>query len=407
VSTAIKIAVLTDLHAYAETPTSGKPSWLCTTADQNNPKINPFAGAQSLVKGGKWGPLSADVVICCGDLGDKAHPDAQQYAWREVHALATCLGAGIVIGTAGNHDVDSRYEHNDYDAKGQLLSLRPRFPIDDETKWLEYWAKNYTTLDVGLVRFLALNSAAYHGGGKSQAEEFEHGRVSNSTLDSIIADLDAQGPRPANILICHHHPYKNDVIKLDDYSGMRDGDLLINRLSSSNLGPWMVIHGHKHLPRLFYALGGNLMPTIFSAGSFAARLYPELQDLARNEFYIIELEVPPETGLVSSLRGRIKAWQWSYGNGWIQPQAGVGLGREAAFGARADLGTMASSVAGHLKTTSAGQAVPWGSITAFDTGAGYLIPEDLKHFLELLQTKHSIRVLRDDQSGELVEVQVP
>lgn len=374
------------------------------TQDQANPKVNPFAGLLSIIS--RHG-LGADAVICCGDLGDKAHPDAQQYAWAELHKLKATLRASALLATAGNHDLDSRYAYNTFDARGQLQSLVPRFPVDDEVRWLEYWAKNFTTVEICNTRFLLLNTAAYHGGGKEQHEELEKGRVSERTIDRIIKDLEAQGERSANILICHHHPYKNDQIKLNDYSEMRDGDVLLNRLSKANMGPWLVIHGHKHLPRIFQAPGGNMMPTVFSAGSFAARLFPEYQSVARNEFYMLQLKVPDEHSTVTSLRGKIDAWQWAFGEGWVRPKNGVGLGPHAAFGARVDLGILASTLANTLGKNHSGAAVPWEDVVAIDENVDHLMPDDLDSLLRLLREKHNLRALRDDETGRLVEVQVP
>ena len=68
--TVLRMAILTDLHAYSNAPTS-PPSWISLRNDQNNPAENPFAGLKHLiVENG----LTADAVICCGDIGDKADP---------------------------------------------------------------------------------------------------------------------------------------------------------------------------------------------------------------------------------------------------------------------------------------------------------------------------------------------
>lgn len=406
-SKTIKIAVLTDLHAFNKT-TAGAgaaPSWIDLAEDQSDPRQNPFAGLAELKE--KFG-LAADVILCCGDMGDKASPEGQQYAWREVNKLKDLLGAKIALGTAGNHDLDSRFAFTNYDARGQIQALEPPFPVEDYQQWLEYWAKNFTIVRHENVRFVLLNSAAYHGYAKDPKEpEYNHGRVSDRTLQRLIRDLEADGKAQANILVCHHHPYKNDLIKLEDYSQMENGDKLVNDLTAMRNGPWLVIHGHKHMPRIYYAPGSNSAPTIFSAGSFSAKLYAEYMDHARNEFYILELQIPTNSGSTTSLKGTVSTWQWSYGNGWIVPKAGIGLGPVAAFGTRADTGELADEIAQTLKATHAGKSVSWQEILTMKPPVRFLIPEDLSHFLDLLENGHGLTTVANRRTNEVVEVQVP
>lgn len=400
----IKIAILTDIHAFTKDD-GPDPSWINLADDQGNPKVNPFAGLHALISGDE--AIRADLVVCCGDMGDRASPEGQQYVWGEVNRLRAALHAERVAATAGNHDMDSRLVNTKFDAKGQLQALVPPFPIADRDNWLEYWATNFTQFEHGTVRFVLLNTAAYHGYHDPKATpEYLHGRVSDRTLDAMAAALKLQGKRPANVLICHHHPLKNDEIKIDDYSEMRNGDRLLNELVNARVGPWLIIHGHKHLPRIIYAPPGNTAPTIFSAGSFSAKLPAEFGDRARNEFYILELEVPTTIGAVSSLKGSISSWQWSYGIGWQASRAGHGLGPGAAFGARVDVAEEAAQVATSLKAHNAGTSVQWTEVCQTNTTLKYLIPGDREEFFEHLSNMHGISPLHGP-NGEVLELQVP
>src|SRR5450759_3743692 len=96
---------------------------------------------------------------------------------------------------------------------------------------------------------------------------------------------------------------------------MRDCDRLIDLLGDGNLGQWLIVHGHKHFPNIAYSAGAAQSPVVFSCGSFSARLSPELQTRARNQFYIIE--IPLKKVKVLGLVGKILAWDWSAGKGWI------------------------------------------------------------------------------------------
>ena len=244
----LRMAVLTDIHAFSGGD-GAAPSWLNLADDQANIIINPFAGLHAEIANDE--SMRADLVICCGDMGDKASPEGQQYVWQEINKLKDALGASLVLGTAGNHDMDSRFSNSKYDARGQLQALKPPFPIAQNERWLEYWARNYTLLKVGQARVILLNSSAYHGYQNDKLPpDYLQGRVSDRTLDSLSAQLKDDGKASANILVCHHHPLRNDLIKLEDYSEMQNGDRLINTLIEAKAGPWLIIHGHKHLPRI-------------------------------------------------------------------------------------------------------------------------------------------------------------
>jgi hypothetical protein len=406
-TTILRIAVLTDFHAYAGRPgdKAASPSWLDLSQVQSDPGRNAFAGLIEKIAAEQ---VTSDVLLCCGDLGDKADPAGQQYVWSEVEKVRAALGSRITLGAAGNHDVDSRYTHSGFDAKGQLQSLKPGFPVDDERGWLEYWAKNFTIVEVGKVRFVLLNSAAYHGATKEgEAPEYVHGRVSDSTISRLIAELESGGERVANVLVCHHHPFKNDKVAIPDYSQMQNGDKLINDLVAAEMGPWLVIHGHKHEGRLFYAQGGNSYPTVFAAGSFSAKPYPNQIGHTFNEFYVVSLEVPAALGEVSSLLGAVDTWSWNYGDGWRRPQVHEGLGPRAGFGARVDLGQLAKQIATALRTDHAGKPVAWREVGKRHGHVRHLVPDELGRLLGLLTKYHNLSITRDNEHGEIAEVQVP
>ncbi len=371
--------------------------------DQSNPIVNPFQGAKRLIEDIA---LEADILFCGGDLGDKAVPQAQQYAWDQINQIGTLLKVDEILGAAGNHDVDSRFVHNNHDAKGQVQALRPKYPTKQEQNWLEYWAQNYTTLELHGICFTLLNSSAFHGyQADANAPEYLNGRITDRTLEALKADLESRGPRPVNVMLCHHHPAKNDIVPISDYSHMTNGDRLLNMLDEVDVGPWLILHGHKHIPRIFYAPGGNSSPTIFSAGSFAAKQYAEIQDVARCEFYLLDLLVPREMRF-GAVKGKIRVWQWSYGNGWIRGKDGNGMGYEAAFGSRVDIDELSRETAEKLFRNHSGQRLMWSLVLNLEPRIEYLIPSDAKKFVSRLTDRHRIRCLRDD-AGTPIEVQVP
>ena len=174
----MRIAVASDIHAYANAD-GPAPSHLCIAAPADQPTRHPVSGLKRLIEDEK---LTADLLVCPGDLADKAETAALIYTWNELHAIKDLLKAELLIATAGNHDVDSRHKHNDFDARGALQALVPPFPGLSEAECDRYWGRNFVLLEKPTWRLLLLNSSAYHGGGKDPEKEARHGRISERTV---------------------------------------------------------------------------------------------------------------------------------------------------------------------------------------------------------------------------------
>ena len=82
---------------------------------------------------------------------------------------------------------------------------------------------------------------------------------------------------------------------------------------------------------------------IFSAGSFSVDIQHELQGHSRNQFYLIDL--PLNEIAKGRFVGRIEAWDWTNGRGWIPAGPSSGLPSSAGFGCRTDPNVLASQVA--------------------------------------------------------------
>jgi hypothetical protein len=335
-------------------------------------------------------------------MGDKANSAAQQYVWAKIQEIGSALGAPLVLGTAGNHDMDSRYT-NDYDARGALQSLTPRFPGLDEAACDRYWSRNYVIHEESDWRIVILNSAAYHGArapkGDEHAgsEEFERGRISLRTVASLGSELSALSQKPLNILLCHHHPVRNaEIPPSKDYSEMVSGDVLLNKVSELDIGDWIFVHGHKHYPRIWYAGGSSgKSPVIMSAGSFSARLYSEIAGFARNQFYIVDfplLEIERErTGVL----GRIAAWDWTQSYGWQEARPGSGIHHQSGFGWRENPNRVAKEVAEEAAKLLIGgvQFIGWEKLEHSIPLLRYLSPDSMHQLTNALKSTHALTVL--------------
>jgi Calcineurin-like phosphoesterase len=311
-SKSLTVGIVSDLHAFD--PDSGSPgdppSHLSTASPEDQPNLHPISGLLKLIRDEV---LSADILICCGDIGDKANPSAIKFGWERIQRIKSALNAKALIATPGNHDLDSRYKYNDFDAKGFLQSLTPPFPFDDSPTNDKFWSRNFVVTEESGCRFLVINTSAYHGG---KQEEILHGRVATRTIEAIRLALDGTPSNRLNIAVCHHHPFRYGDIAVQEYSEMQGGENLLELLGSGQFGRWLIIHGHKHHPRICYGPGSTAAPVIFSAGSLCAHLYAQIQNRARNQFYLIEFPWGRLDELRLELAGRFFTWDWITAKGW-------------------------------------------------------------------------------------------
>jgi len=384
----LTIAVISDIHAFDTLGPDEKvePSHLCMRTPENIVARHPIAALKELLSSEK---ILSSLLLCPGDFGDKARPAAIAYAWKAVNEIALRLGANSVLATVGNHDVDSRYNYSDHDPKGFLQGLAPPFPCPDELNNNQFWSRNYTLIEMPTYRLLILNSSAFHGGN---LDEINRGRISERTLTAIKQTLQKSNPKPVNILLCHHHPHKHSEIQLGEYDEMLGGQLLLMLLGCGLYGDWLVLHGHKHHPKICYAAGGNASPVVFSAGSLSAKLYPELATVARNQFYLIHFPTDqyPTHGFV----GTFDAWDWVSGSGWQRAgQYGSGLPGRGGFGYRGNLSVLAAEAAAFLNQNT----MPWSLLVSSLKKLEYLIPSDLEILFNRLRCLHNINVLMSQE----------
>jgi hypothetical protein len=257
----LDLLVVSDLHAHMGDPTqSSSPSFLSTNSLYGD--LNPITKIPELLKSEN---LAVDWVVSPGDLGDRAEPTAQKFAWDELERLRNKLGAKHLIATAGNHDLDSRRTSPDFDLKGSLQLLDPSFPIDlkcfevgDGVYGDRYWSRNFAVIpfpDIDCT-LLIINSCAFHGytsplnlkpGDEKPPDEHTRGKISSLTREAILKSVQNLTTR-LNIVLVHHHPIKLPFVD-DGNSLMIGGAELIDALKNTQK-QWLIIHGHQHVPHL-------------------------------------------------------------------------------------------------------------------------------------------------------------
>lgn len=388
----IRLAVVSDIHASIPTA-SGAQSYASTAPNTDSIERDAILSLEHLISKSE---LRADYLICCGDMADRANPTALNYIWGKFNRLAELLVA-TPIATIGNHDIDSRHVESDFDARGILRNLAPSFPLGDVTLNYELWSRNFVVLRQDGLRIIVLNSCAYHGTNPDpNAPEYLHGRISNFTLSDLRHELESdRDATKINILLCHHHPHKHQDIEQIDYSAMVGGEKLIDLLRESHLGPWMIVHGHKHHPRLIQGAGGARAPLVFGAGSLSAKLHADLQGAARNQFYILEFHREVASTLDLEVAGEIRAWDYRLGQGWVPAKRDSGLPRRSGFGyGIAQLRREARSIAEEVNRK--GGLCLWPDLLKAFPQLRYVLPSDFDDLAHELKAHHMVTVIFDE-----------
>jgi len=396
----ISLLVISDIHASDnDLADDNAVSWYSTLAAYDLPTRNPFHGIPKLLKDEK---LPVDLLICPGDLADCAVPTSQERAWKSLERLRDEIGAKRLVATVGNHDVDSRTKFSPFDPKTNLQSLSPIFPGLSEEQCDFFWSRNFVVFDEGAVRFVVLNSAAFHGihsGDPANAhKEYLHGRVSDKTIEAIVSKLGGKKYK-LNILLMHHHIYKNDHITSTDYSEMTNGEALIRKLIEISDARWLVIHGHQHYPDLFYARGAARSPVVLSAGSMSRRLTGALSTRALNQIYHMELPFSDFDAIGWNPCGVIRSWHWTDKIGWsrtsfARPEsASIPFG--SGFGCRKDPDVWANEISLEFKSRKVAY-LNWATLMEHLPALRYVLPADLRGIIGALRDKHNIRTLKDD-----------
>jgi hypothetical protein len=176
---------------------------------------------------------------------------------------------------------------------------------------------------------------------------------------------------------------------------MKGGLELIQLLGKN--GNWLIIHGHKHHPKISQANGSNSGPIIFSAGSLSARLYPELASFrASNQCY--EIQFPLDKIMQMGLVGAFRAWDWNMGVGWKAAGKDADIPRHGGFGARINPKYLATRIYSFVKVK-----LQWKQISLKFPEIPFLLPQDLDSLVRELGER-GMRISFDEH-GAILELQ--
>lgn len=389
----MRALILSDLHAITKRdPQRPLPSLIEFANTARSPTQDPLLGLRSLLTSGAL--PQPDIMICAGDLGDKADANAIRSVWEAINDIAQAFSISEVFATCGNHDLDTRHVENKFDPKGFLRSLDPPFPnplvARDDACQLRYWADNFCMYESSQWRVLNINSCAYHGYGDKTAPELEHGRISDYTIDNIrrsLQEIQSSASSKFNICIFHHHLREVSTDRSTDPSKMTGAERLLDLLSESKFGEWLIVHGHRHRGDIYQASGIS-SPVVLSCASFAATPVGDEHNPSPNQFYLVDLEVPP-TGRYR-IRGEVHTWNWSPSYGWLAAgSAPGGLPRLCGFGFKGDLHEVADKISAFVIARG---RLKWQQSTDMFPDLKYFLPQDLRNLIQIIESDTRLSV---------------
>lgn len=364
----VKIGVVSDLHCHSLKGNSSKrDSYLLS--DEDLPIFqDPFKSLEYLIQNGE--NLDVDVLVMPGDFANKACPDGLVKGFSIINSISKLMNAKYLVSNVGNHDVDSRNTYGNDPLKNFKKEV-DNFPLNLPLLENNFWDKGYFIIEDEFFRFLVINTSHNH----LEPANTDHGDISHETLKFLEDELKSLKDDKIGIAVTHHCPIEHSHYNSGIKDFMHNGDALSALIDKYNFK--LLIHGHKHDPRIRQMPGGINSPFIFSSGSFSA-VHDKLLLGGCNTFHIISLNLDGnEKG-----KGKIETWFFSTAKGWSKEIKNQYFEANVGFGAFVDINQLAENIVSLIKTKK-NNIIDWDELEKNIPDINYLIPVDL----EKLKTK--------------------
>lgn len=139
----MKICIISDIHCKSEKSSESDNETLFYSSMPDSPvNQNPVTSFLKIVDNGE---VTSDILICLGDLGDKADKQGIVNGWNAVERIRSKMKISVKIGIPGNHDIDSRKKY-DTDPFKFIQNFSLDFPTDNENLNLSFWQKRFLFL---------------------------------------------------------------------------------------------------------------------------------------------------------------------------------------------------------------------------------------------------------------------
>lgn len=376
----IKVAIMSDLHCHPKDgadPHSVVKGWdsvLHTDALRTDGNLHPIVALQSLIKKDK---LRAHILVSPGDLTNKVHHQGLLSGWQYVKEIADSLKVHTLAGTLGNHDIDSRGEQG----KGLFHLARgigKGFPIPSGPASNSFYSNGFCFIEGKKWRLLVFNSVLEH----HNEHKAKRGECTLHQLNLLKSELKTLPNKPLQFAIIHHHPVHHADLGMLESDVMVGGNELLQLLCDFQFD--MLIHGHKHHPKLQYFDRGASNLLIFASGAFAAvDRRGLLTAVTRNLFHIVEFSVGKQCGI-------IKSWEWNGNKGWNpSTTTSADFPHKCGFGCVEPIDQLVDSINSLLGKR---MRMTWDETLVKLPQLQYLTGKDLRLLKDLLEKKKAIQL---------------
>lgn len=338
-----RIAVISDLHiGYSARCLDFCPYEDVTASDKIAKDQRFFAAFQSLCASRSFIEAGTIDALCItGDVSDRAHPAEFMRANEVISKIVSFLNIekSRVFYVPGNHDVSwaikpwLSWEDHRYD---------PLFAPTSFTQWLPAASFGgyeqppfFSAWESDDLLVVGVNSAAYDV--PKPGDGIHYGLVKEETVREIDAYCERLNRSEHQVRVCllHHHPilYSDPRPDVADVSAAVNAENLRKILSKHRFD--LVVHGHKHWPRIGTHLIANQWPlSILGAGSFSALPDPQWTGETANQFHVIEVSGrDDENGHSPGLAyGHVETWAYQINGVWAPGNARVGLRASEGYG---------------------------------------------------------------------------
>lgn len=368
----MKICLISDLHCqYQQNESSLSNSLLIS----NRPRIpatqHPVVAMIQEVKRDE--SIKSDILLCLGDLGNKADKQGIASAWTFVKEIKEHIGAKLLLGIPGNHDINSKNSDGE-DAFSYIKNFHECYPTEDDDLNNKFWEFGYCIVKHENILILMINTVHDH----KDTESAKKTSLVSSALERIEREIHELVIDNYDYRVCilHHHPIKHSNIKdYKDVDSIENGDNLINLLNKYSFN--VIVHGHKHQPRIVEYTG---LP-IFAVGSFSS--FEHLQGTGLNTmFHVLEL-------FSNSKKGIINSWEYDIKNGW-RKNYNLHFPPKIGFGAVLDISTTAKKI-NKLFQDNKKQPMFYEKIIETIPDVEYLMPEKLIQLGMILKRDYGIQ----------------
>lgn len=378
----LRIAVISDLHCHPKKgEASGNRTHFFSDGARARGNRHPIQYLLDLIDQEKP-PLRATVLAIPGDTTDQANHHGFIVGVHCIREVAAKLGISVIAATIGNHDVDSRgiIGTNPFFAAKEMFI---DFPIKSLEEQDSFFTRGFAIVEESNFRILLLNSVLSH----TCKEAAEAGSATSVQIAALEQKLRNLPPKPFQVCVVHHHVIPHEDLALGAKDLLVGGEAILQLLEQENYS--LVIHGHKHHPRLRYSTQGRL--PVFAAGSLSAAIDPITGSACRNTFHIVELFETSEK--IPYMHGRIDSWDLKLDHGWERTsRSSSSFPGGAGFGCHNDIDLLSSKINEVVVNVP---FVPWVDLGSKIPQLQFLIPSDLERLAKTLESTYGLSIAGD------------